>query len=199
MIKAIIFDFGGPIVEWEAGADVVFHKHEAHHNIQRDTLHKLFNEYFVGGHVGDFHSVTDFYEKTKPSISMTIEELNEVFDETSAAMRVRPEMIAYIGELKKKYKIALLSNFTSGIEKFLEEIFKINHLFDVVVSSYNVKMKKPDPRIYEHALKELGVQPREAIFIDDLEENIEGAKAVGIRSIIFRSADQCMADLDELL
>lgn len=114
-------------------------------------------------------------------------------------MQVRPETIAYIEELKKKYQIALLSNFTSGLEKFLQEVFKIYHLFDVIVSSYNVKMKKPDPRIYEHTLEKLDVRPEEAVFIDDLEENVKGAEAVGIKGIVFKNVDQCKSDLNKLL
>ena len=199
MIKAIIFDFGGPIVDWEAGMNAVYRKHEDHRNLERDTLHKFFSDYIVGGLVGDFHIVADFYEKTKPSIDMTVEELNEVLNEANSTMYVRPERISYTEELRKKYKIALLSNFTNGLEKFLEEVFNIYHLFDLVVSSYNLKIKKPDPRIYEYALEKLGIQPEEAIFIDDLEENVKGAEAVGIKGIIFKNSEQCKLDLDNIL
>ena len=199
MIKVILFDLGGPIVDWERGMNAVYRKHEDHRNLERDTLRNLFQQYIDGGLVGEFHSIVDFFNKTKPSIDMTVEELNEVLDEANAAMYVRPEMVAYIKELKKKYQIALLSNFTSGLEKFLQEIFKIYHLFDLVVSSYNVKMKKPDPRIYKHTLEKLGVRPEEVVFIDDLEENVKGAEATGIKGIIFKSVDQCKYDLDKLL
>ena len=199
MIKAIIFDLGGPIVDWEAGMNAIYIKHEDHRSLERDTLHDLFDRYIKGGLVAEFHSVADFVEKTKPSIDITVEELNEIFKEANDTMYVRPEMVKYIEELKKKYKIALLSNFSSGLEKFLQDIFKIYHLFDVVVSSYNVKMKKPDSRIYEYTLKELGIKPQEAVFIDDLEENVKGAEAVGIKGIVFRSVDQCKFDLDKIL
>lgn len=199
MIKAIIFDFGGPVVDWQEGMNTVYRKHEEHRNLERDTLHKLFNQYITGGLVGDFHSIADFCEKTKPSIDMTVEELNEVLNEANAAMCVRPEMIAYIEELKKKYQIALLSNFSNGLERFLQEVFKIYHVFDLVVSSYNVKIKKPDPRIFNHTLEKLGVKPAEAVFIDDLEENVKGAEAVGIKGIIFHSVEQCKLDLENIL
>ncbi len=199
MIKAIIFDFGGPIVEWESPMKKVFGKHEDHHNLERDTLHTLFSDYFHASDVGAFHSITEFIEKTKPSISMTVEELNEVFDEANASMYVRPEIIDFILELKKEYKVALLSNFTSGLEMFLQDVFNIYHLFDVVVSSYNVKMKKPDPRIYEHTLEQLGVKADEAVFTDDLEVNIEGAAKLGIHSIRFENSEQCMNDMRALL
>ena len=199
MIKAIIFDFGGPIVDWEEGMNAVYRKHEDHRNLQRDTLRNLFGQYIKGGHVADFHSIADFVEKTKPSIDVTVEELNEIFAEANAAIYIRSEMIEYIEELKKKYQIALLSNFNAGLEKFLQDVFKMYHLFDVVVSSYNLKIKKPDSRIYEHTLEKLDVRPEEAVFIDDLEKNVKGAEAVGIKGIIFKSVDQCKSDLDKLL
>ncbi|MDP3697569.1 MAG: HAD family phosphatase [Candidatus Taylorbacteria bacterium] len=200
MIKAIIFDFGGPIVEWKTGRDAVYTKHEDHRNLERDTFRKFFEPYARGGNIGEFDTVADFIEKTHPSINLTVEELNEIFNEAKAAMYIQPDMVAYIEELKKKkYQIALLSNFTSGIEKFLQDIFKIYHLFDVVVSSYNVKMKKPDPRIYEYTLEKLGVKPTEAVFIDDVEENVKSAEAVGIQGIIFKNFEQCKSDLNKLL
>lgn len=107
MIKAIIFDFGGPIVDWEAGMHAVYQKHEDHRNLQRDTLRNLFEQYINGANIGDFHTVTDFIEKIKPSIDLTIEELNEVFDEANAAIYVLPEMVSYIEDLKKKYQYTL--------------------------------------------------------------------------------------------
>ena len=199
MIKVIIFDFGGPIVDWEAGMNAVYRKHEEHRSLERDTIRNLFDKYIQGGLVGEFHTVTDFIEKTKPPIDITIEELNEIFDEANSAMYVRPEIIAYIEELKKKYRIALLSNFSSGLERFLQDIFNIYHLFDLVVSSYNLKIKKPDPRIYEHTLEKLSIHPEEAVFIDDIEENVKGAEAIGIKGIVFKNVEQCKSDLDKLL
>ena len=72
-------------------------------------------------------------------------------------------------------------------------------IFDLVISSYNVKMKKPNAEIYNYTLKKLGIEPEEAVFIDDLEENVKGAEVVGIKSIIFKSFEQCKSDLDKLL
>lgn len=175
MIKVIIFDLGGPIVDWEEGMNAVYRKHEDHRNLERDTLRNLFQQYIDGGLVGNFHSIAHFFDKTRPTIDMTIE------------------------ELKKKYKIALLSNFSNGLENFLQEVFKIYHLFDLVVSSYNVKMKKPDRRIYEHTIEKLGILPEEAVFIDNLEENVKGAEAVGIKGIIFKDVEQCRFDLNKFL
>lgn len=186
-------------MDWEAGANAVYAKHEDHRSLERDVLRKVFDQYIQGGLVGEFHTFTDFIEKTQPALKITIEEFNEIFKEANAAMYVRPAMIAYIEELKKNYKIGLLSNFTSGLEQRLQEVFSIYHLFDVVVSSYNLKIKKPDPLIYQYTLEKLGVPAHEAVFIDDWEENVKGAEHLGIKGIIFKSVEQCKTDLDNLL
>ena len=59
------------------------------------------------------------------------------------------------------------------------------NLFDAVVFSCNVGVRKPNPNIYKIMLKKLNVQPQEAVLIDDREENIVGAKKVGINAILF--------------
>ncbi len=199
MIKAIIFDFGGPIVEWDAPMREVYKKHERHHNLEADELLKVFQAYYEASDIGGFDSLTHFIETTKPPLKLTIEELNEVFDEANESMQIRPEIIDYIVELKKEYKIGLLSNFAAGLPIFLQKIFNVYHLFDVVVSSHAVKMRKPDPRIYQHTLDELGVAAEEAVFIDDLKENVKAAEALGIRSILFKDSKQCKEELEKLL
>ncbi len=52
-----------------------------------------------------------------------------------------------------------------------------------VVESCRVKMRKPEPRIYEYTLQELGVQPHEAIFLDDIGQNLKAAADMGIRTV----------------
>ncbi|MCX6793111.1 MAG: HAD family phosphatase [Candidatus Falkowbacteria bacterium] len=199
MIKAIIFDFGGPIVEWREGFEKTYSKYEELKGLESGAIHNLFESYTRGAMVGDFSSVTDFFEKTKPAISLNLDELNMIYDEANSLMSLRPEIEKYIVELKKKYQIGLLSNFTSGLEKYLQEVFNISSLFDVVVSSYDVKMRKPDPRIYQHTLEKLKVSPQETVFIDDLKENVEGALSLGINSVLFNNSEQCIADLNNVL
>jgi putative hydrolase of the HAD superfamily len=198
MIKAIIFDFGGPIVSWDSQGKTL-EKDEDHRNLERDTLKNIFKQYFYGGHVGDYEDLEDFCKKTNLPIEITAQELNEMLEESNSTMRVRPEIIEYIQELKKTYKVAVLSNFTAGLQPIMKDIFNIYHLFDVVVSSYDVKMQKPDPRIYQHALEQLGVKPEEAVFTDDLEVNVAAAEALGIRSILFNNSEQFKADLGKIL
>jgi putative hydrolase of the HAD superfamily len=71
--------------------------------------------------------------------------------------------------------------------------------FDHIVVSAEVGLIKPDPRIYRLALDGLGVSSEEAVFVDDMAENITGAEAVGMRGVRFLNPDQAMADVWQLL
>jgi len=177
----------------------IYKKYEIKYSLKTDSLSNLMDEYLHGANLGEYEDFFDFYKKTKPSINLTVEKLNDIFQEAQSTVRVRPEMISYIKILSKKYKIAILSNFTSGLEDLLKDVFVIRHLFDVVVSSYNLKISKPDPRIYQHTLKKLEVRSNEAIFIDDVGKNVEVAEKLGIRGIIFQDFNQLQKDLDKIL
>jgi putative hydrolase of the HAD superfamily len=197
MIKAIIFDFCGPIMILDDEA--IYKKNEIKHSLDTDSLQDLMDKFWHGANLGEYKDIFDFYKKTKPSIKLTVKELNEIFQEANSTLRIRPEMINYIEKLKKKYKIAILSNFMAGLEKFLKEDLNIHHLFDVVVSSYNLKIGKPDSKIYYYALEKLNVKADEAIFIDDMERNTKAAEALGIKSIVFRDFKQFKKDLSKIL
>ena len=196
-IKAIIFDFDGPIVTRDSKE--IYKKHEIKYSLEVGSLEKLMDEYHHGANLAEYETIFEFYEKTKPSINLAVEALNDIFLEVKSTVRIRSEMIDYIGELKKKYKTAILSNFNSELENLLKNIFKIYHLFDIVVNSYNLKISKPNPEIYLHTLEKLNVKADEAVFIDDKERNTKVAEALGIKSIVFQNFEQLKKDLSKIL
>jgi putative hydrolase of the HAD superfamily len=73
------------------------------------------------------------------------------------------------------------------------------HLFDLVVESSRVGVRKPDPRFYRHALEALGVAAEECVFLDDLGVNLKPARALGMRTIKVVTADQALAELEAQL
>ncbi len=75
----------------------------------------------------------------------------------------------------------------------------IENLFDAVVISGDVGLHKPEPEIYLLACERLKVEPSEAVFVDDLRENCEGAEAVGITAVLHRETARTIAALDRLL
>jgi putative hydrolase of the HAD superfamily len=91
-------------------------------------------------------------------------------------------------------RTALLSN--SWGNDYPRDLFA--DLFDAVVISCEVGMRKPDERIFRHALGLLGLDAAECVFIDDIEHNIRAAESLGIRGIHHTSADATIAELREL-
>jgi putative hydrolase of the HAD superfamily len=72
-------------------------------------------------------------------------------------------------------------------------------LFDGVVISGEVGLHKPQPEIFLLGAERAGVEPAECVFVDDLRENCEGAKAVGMTAILHRGAEQTVPELEQLL
>jgi putative hydrolase of the HAD superfamily len=72
-------------------------------------------------------------------------------------------------------------------------------LFDAVVISAEVGLHKPQPEIYRLACKRLGVEPVEAVFVDDLRENCAGAEAIGMTAVLHRETGETVASLQQLL
>lgn len=109
------------------------------------------------------------------------------------------ELFEYIEkELKPHYKIGIISNVMAG---FIHMMFSKEQLalFDDIILSYQTGTSKPDPAIYKMSLKNLGVKPEEAVFLDDQERLCEGARAVGMQAICFKDFAQAKKDLEKLL
>jgi 2-haloacid dehalogenase len=89
-------------------------------------------------------------------------------------------LMAYIGRLRARYHVGLLSNASDGARALFAEKYGILTSFDSVTISAEEGIMKPDPRIYRIALARAGVRPGEAIFVDDALRNVEGARACGL-------------------
>lgn len=109
------------------------------------------------------------------------------------------ELVNYIRSKRGRYKTALLSNAPARLETALHNDWHIADCFDVIVISALVGMMKPDPAIYRLTLNQLQVAPQEAVFIDDVRENIEAAAALGIHAIQFTTREDTLKELEALL
>jgi putative hydrolase of the HAD superfamily len=107
-------------------------------------------------------------------------------------------MVAVGRQLHRSYRTALLSNATLCLEALLAELGLID-LFDVVINSARVGLRKPDPEIYRITAARLGLEPVECLFVDDKERNTEAARRLGMQSITFRSAAHLTRQLKLLL
>ena len=109
------------------------------------------------------------------------------------------EMLALVRELHGTYTTALLTNFPAHVHDFMKRAWHVDGAFDHIIVSADVKLIKPDPRIYQLTLDRIGCKAHEAVFIDDVRLNVEAAEALGIRGIVFTSKSQLIADLKRLL
>jgi HAD superfamily hydrolase (TIGR01509 family) len=98
-----------------------------------------------------------------------------------------PEHIALAALLAPHYPLAIISNTNEAHIRYAEATYSFFSLFPVRIYSHEVKAMKPKPEIYRAALKALGgIDPLEALFIDDLESNILGAVQLGWQTIHLR-------------
>jgi putative hydrolase of the HAD superfamily len=95
-------------------------------------------------------------------------------------------------------KTGLLSNMPADLAGYVQDNFDWMNKFTFKTFSAHVKLVKPDPAIYEHTLRGLGVKASETLFVDDRENNIQAARALGMHAIRFQSVEQLRNDLEGL-
>ena len=108
------------------------------------------------------------------------------------------ELFAHIRELKQQFKIGLLSN--AG-DNWLGEIFTPEQvaLFDAIVLSCDVGIIKPGALMYETIAQRLNLSPAECVFVDDQPRYVDGARSVGMETVLYTNAEQFKRDLSTLL
>ncbi|MFQ5540694.1 MAG: HAD family hydrolase [Candidatus Paceibacteria bacterium] len=186
-VKGIIFDFFGVIVA-EVG-HLWFEKHAP------NQLGKLQKTYFRQQDLGEI-SADDLFGKLAELNHSNADRVREEWTKTA---HLKQDAVDYIKELRETYKIALLSNAASSFIRHLLEKHGLAPIFDEVVISSEVRMAKPDRDIFELTLTHLNLLPQETVFIDDNPANIEGAKKIGIRGILFKDTQTLRNDLAPLL
>jgi putative hydrolase of the HAD superfamily len=116
------------------------------------------------------------------------------------AGEIRPQMVAAIRACGAAYKTACLTNnFTQAEAVLSAEVTAIYALFDEVLESRVLGVRKPDPRFYQLACERLGVQPEECVFLDDLGVNLKPARALGMYTIKVTDPDAAITELEDLL
>ncbi len=109
-------------------------------------------------------------------------------------------LIKFLQQLRPRYTTALLSNtWVKDLPKFLTEDLHIPDTFDVIISSAQCGMAKPEPGIFRLALEAVQAEPDEAVFVDDSDRNISAAAALGIQTVHFRNAPQAVKEIQALL
>jgi putative hydrolase of the HAD superfamily len=114
---------------------------------------------------------------------------------------VHHQVVERVRELRAEgYRLGLVTNNVREGSSTWRALVPVDELFDVVVDSSAVGMRKPNPAIYHHTLEQLGgVAPAEAVFLDDTPSNVEGARQAGLAGIVVEDPDVALAELDALL
>ena len=195
-LRAVVFDYGlvltGP-QDPEAHAALI--------RISGLPLDRFETLYWANRHAYDEGRLTGmaFWQEFAlaaglPQDEKIVEELNQ-WDARMWTTQ-NPAMLAWQQQLKQQGLLtAILSNMGDNVLDNMKREFDWLPRFDVLVWSYQLHMAKPDPAIYEHTLRELGVRPEEALFLDDRPVNVAAAQALGIQAIVFSTIEQLRADL----
>ena len=115
---------------------------------------------------------------------------------------IRPQMVTALTNVAKRYKTACLTNNVKGTNRSAEKqaaIDAVMTIFDEVVESSKVGVRKPEPAFYVHACQALSIEPQRAVFLDDLGINLKPAREMGMATIKVGDPDLALEELEALL
>ena len=198
MIKAIIFDFGRVISAQKPMS--LFRGYEQELGLAPGVLNRVmfgsaaWNEVLVGR-----KDLDEYWLEIGPELGLhTPQEIEAFRQRYFADEEINEGVLELIHRLREQYKLAVLSNAPPRLARCLAD-WDILPLFDVVVCSGEEGIVKPDPEIYGVTLARLGVEPEEAVFVDDSLGHVEAARALGIHAIHFTTASALAGELGTLL
>ena len=197
-IRAVIFDMGGVILRTEDLSSRT--KLAAKFGLSCRELENIVfqSPESVRAELGEF-TREEHWKNMARLLKFPESELDEFQRAYWDGDAVDKELEAFIRGLRPRYKTALLSNAWEGtrIDAPVRG-FTFLDAFDETIFSWEVRLRKPDPKIYRLVLDRLGVQPQEAVFVDDYFKNIEGAQAVGMHTVWFKCREDSVNELKAL-
>lgn len=190
-IRAIIFDMGNVLVRLKPGHEDVGQVWAE--RVEKDEeIQILWNEVMKGK--------MDYLEFDSMLVERRIFEVGEVekmFDRPNVE-EVNIELVKLIKKLKKKFKTGLLTNNFPGNIEYYRKAFENYSIFDVAISSHEVGMIKPDPKIFKLVAKRLKCKLENCVFVDDWEKNVEAAIKLGMKGIVFKDNEGLFKELKKL-
>lgn len=199
MIRTVIFDIGMVLVyfRWrELYAQLGFDG-EKFERIAKATVQNLWwNEFDKG-----LMTTEEVIERFAESAPEYKKEITEIYEHMDEIVTLYDYAVPWIRELKEKgYRIYILSNWSKpAYEANLETNLCFLKEVDGAVMSFMEGVIKPDPQIYELICNRYEIDPKEAVFLDDNADNIEGARAFGLNAIHFQTYEQARAELNNIL
>jgi putative hydrolase of the HAD superfamily len=206
--RAVLWDFGGVILSSPFEA---FNRYESEAGLPKDFIRSL----------NARNPDTNAWAKMERS-EVSLEGFVSLFEDEARQQGhqvdgwkilqalsgdIRPQMVEALRRCKSAFRVACITNNMKsgagpGMARSPEKaraVADIMTLFEHVVESSKLGLRKPDPKIYRHACDLLGVQPEDCIYLDDLGINLKPARAMGMRTIKVGDPDQAIAELEAMV
>ena len=206
MIRAVLWDFGGVILTSPFDA---FSQYEAQHGLPDGFIRSLnatnpdTNAWArLERREVEFDEFCDLFEAEAVAAGHRVDARGVI---TLLAGEIRPEMVNALRRCKEEgLKTACLTNNFTSFDDFPADTRAAGRddvlaLFDVIVESSKVGVRKPDPRFYEMACELLDIKPDEAVFLDDLGINLKPARAMGIATIKVEDPAKALEELSAIV
>ena len=197
-LSAVIFDLGGVVLGSPLHAIAAY---ERESGIPAGFINRVVVDTAPGGAWSRLErgeiSLEVFYEAFDGECRSAGERISarEMMARMSAASLPRPQMLSAIAQLRDRaFKVAALTNNWVS-EDPAEGSGALRPLFDIFIESSVVGLRKPDPRIYQHACRALEIEPHQAVFLDDIGSNLKAARALGMTTIKVEDPDTALTEL----
>jgi len=198
MIKNIIFDLGNVLISFRPSD--FFDKKNYPANIKGTILSDIFasKEWLMldNGDINTAQAIDAIAAKS----SLKKEEILHIFNLRTEIMFPLEQNVRLLPELKKQgYRLFYLSNFPLDIFDEVKNGYYFFKYFDGGIISADVKCSKPDRMIYELLINQYSLDPKESLYIDDLEANVKGAESAGMQGLVTHGSDDISGELRALL
>lgn len=199
MIKNVVFDIGMVLINFryrEYMEELGFSK-----ELQEIFCEKIIENILWGDLDLGVRKTEDVIREMKDRVLEYPAEADAFFDRINDIVETYPYALPWIRGLREKgYRVYLLSNYPKELFALhAKEKFTFADAVDGRIVSGYVKMVKPDPEIYKLLCMTYDLKPEECVFLDDREDNLKSAEALGFHTVRFQNYEQAKAELDALL
>lgn len=194
-IELFAFDMGHVIIdfEWPTVCEGFYRRAGIEKDSFAPVLKHLGSLGYETGKVG----TVEFLAEMNKVLSTDIAD-HEFEELWNATFRENSEMAELLQHLKDYYSLYLLSNTNESHYGFIQRNFDVARHFKELILSYEIGSAKPDLAIYEEVISRSGIAPGRCVFVDDLKENVNAARQVGLQAILFTTPSALKQDLREL-
>ena len=195
-IRAVYFDLGGVILRTEDRSPRTKLAEEFgldYAGIENVVFDSVSGRQATSGAISE----TQHWRSVAQALKRPEEAWEPIRDGFFGGDQLDARLLDYMRSLRPAIKVGLISNAWDGMRAWIIA-HQFEDAFDGLTISSEVGIAKPERGIYEYALRQLGVQPDEAVFFDDLPENVQGAQALGMQAYVFWSTEAAIAEIKRL-